>query len=199
MKKQNVNKRRKITQEYLIGAAYRYLGRYASTEGNLKNILHRKAAKILREDNDLSHEDKVKINEKSAFWIDEIVKKSVKQGLVDDYLYARAKAKSYLRSGNSKTQITHKLYAKLVQPKIVAQVLVEIDSQILDIDIFAAAKYIKKRRFGSFRVKEKDEKSQEKEKNAMLRAGFSYETISKTLQIKQSDLEDIIFTKGKNI
>ena len=199
MKKQNVNKRRKITREYLIGATYRYLERYASTEGNLKNILHRKVSKILRDDNDLSHEEKVTISQKSELWIDEIVEKSVKQGLVDDYLYARTKAKSYLRSGNSKAQITHKLYAKLVQPKIVSQVLAEIDAQMIDSDVFAAAKYIRKRRFGAFRVKEKDEKSLEKEKNAMFRAGFSYETTLAVLKGNKSDLEDIIFKKGKII
>jgi regulatory protein len=95
--------------------------------------------------------------------------------------------------------VTHKLFAKLVTSEIIDRVLSEIKEQMPEANKFAAAKYIRKRRFGAFRLRKKDEKAMEKEKASMYRAGFSFGLVDDILKMNLTELEDIIFAAEKNI
>lgn len=199
MKKQNYNKSRKITREYLVGAAYRYLEKFASTQGKLKEILRRKTDKILYESEIYAAEEKADISSQADIWIDEITVKAVAQGLINDYSYSLTKARSLIRSGNSTSQVTQKLFAKLVPSEMIDRVLEEVNQEMPEANKFAAAKYIRKRRFGGFRLRVKDEKAIEKEKSSMYRAGFEFGLVEDILKMDLKELEDIIFGAENNI
>lgn len=186
MKKYKKNK--KLTRSYLQAAAYRYLERYATTEANLKTVLSRKADRILRE-----MEDAYELREQSDSWIDEIVKSAVKNNLVNDLFFARAKTETYLRSGNSIGILKNKLRTKGVPVDVISAVVSELKAGGRDINYLSCIRYARKRRFGPFRIKEEKENTTQKEIAAMARAGFSYAETTKVLNSTRDELEDVLF------
>ena len=186
MKKYKKNK--KLTRSYLQAAAYRYLERYATTEANLKVVLARKVERIIRE---LDEADELRPQSES--WIDDIVKSAVKNNLVNDLFYARAKAESFLRSGNSLAIMKNKLRSKGVPLDIIEDVVSEFKEQGQDINFLSCIRYARKRRFGPFRTRQENEDTARKETAAMARAGFSYDETKRVLNSNRDELEDILF------
>ncbi len=186
MKKYKNNK--KITYQYIQGAAYRYLERYATTEANLKFILRRKIERILS-----SQEDTEEIRSQAEGWINDVVEKCVKIGLVDDQLYATSKMNSYITSGNSIANIKNKLRAKGVPADIVTVVIETAREEEPDLNLKSAIKYAKRRRFGPFRIREEQENTVDKENAAMARAGYSFDEVKRVLKGSRDELEDILY------
>lgn len=186
MKKYKKNK--KITYQYIQGAAYRYLGRYATTEANLRFILLRKVERILA-----NHDDAEQLRQQAEEWITEVVAKSVKIGLIDDRLYASSKINSFLFGGSSMVNIKAKLRAKGVPQEIITELIAEAQEKTPDINFRSAIKYAKKRRFGPFRSREPQEKTNDREKAAMARAGYSYDEVNRVLKGDREELEDILY------
>ena len=182
------NKKKKLTKEYLQGAAYRYLERYATTEAHLIFILNRKAMRIVAEE-----ENRDEIREEANGWIRGIVEKCVKNNLVNDRLYAQGRVNSFLISGNSLAVIRNKLRAKGVPAHIIDEVFDDIISDKPNINLLSSIKYAKKRRFGPFRTRELQENTQKKEQASMARAGFSYDESMKVLKATREELEDILY------
>lgn len=183
-KLKNIN----ISKSYLQGAAYRYLERYATTEANLFFILKRKVERILKQQ-EQSDYNLIEIEG----WIGEVVAVCVKHGLVDDRLYAESKLNSYTISGNSITNIKNKLHAKGVPQEIISEVINKAIEKTPNINYKSAIKYVKKRRFGPFRIREPNERTPEKELAAMARAGYSYHEAIKVLKSDREELEDILY------
>lgn len=181
-------KNRKISRSYLQGAAYRYLERYATTEANLFFILKRKVDRILNK-RDQSEDNPVQIEE----WINDVIAVCVKHGLVNDRIYAESKFNSYTLSGNSIATIKNKLRAKGVPQEIIGEIINEALENTPNINYKSAIKYIKKRRFGPFRIREANERTQEKELASMARAGYSYQEATKVLKGNREELEDILY------
>lgn len=186
MKKRFKNK--KLSQAYLQGAAYRYLERYATTEANLFFILKRKADRILADQDDVDE-----LRRDAETWVNEIVAKCVKMGLVDDRLYAESKLNSFLLSGNSLAQIKNKLRTKGVPQDIIAELIEVAKNDQPDINLKSAIKYARKRRFGPFRIREPQENTKNKEIAAMARAGYSYEEANRVLNGEREKLEDMLY------
>ncbi|MDG1707757.1 MAG: RecX family transcriptional regulator [Emcibacteraceae bacterium] len=180
--------RKNITRSYLQGAAYRYLERYATTETNLIFILKRKAEKIIT-----SLENQDGMREEADGWINDIVSDCVKHGLVNDKLYAESRVRSFLSAGNSSVIIKNKLRAKGVSSEIISVVMKDAYKAQPNLNVVSAIKYAKKRRFGPFRVKDNDEKTDLKETSAMARAGFSYDEVNCVLKAERKELEDILY------
>ena len=174
--KRNTN----LTQGYLQRAAYRYLERYATTEANLIFILTRKAERILLEQED--RDDKLS---EATHWIKGIVEKCVKNGLVDDKLYAKARLNAFLNAGNSLPIMRNKLRAKGVPAHIINQVIEELMSNSPQVNLKSCIKYARKRRFGPYTDK--------KEQAAMARAGFSYDEAMRILKASRDELDDILY------
>lgn len=186
MKKEK-RKKRALTRSYLLNATYSYLQKFATTEKNLMDVLDRKARRRLPE---TDHED---LYDQAKVWIAEIVEKSVEQGLVNDRSFAEVRAASLLRSGNSKMKISQKLQAKGVSGEIVSDVMDILSEQHEDIDLLAAVKYARKRRFGAFSLRHDGEEIMEKELASMCRAGFSYGLSSKILTMDNKGLDEILY------
>ena len=178
----------KISHRYLLGAAYRYLERYATTEANLKFILSRKVERAL-----VDQENSEEVREISKIWIKEIVDGCVKQKLVDNKLYAQNRMKSFLNSGNSVSNAKNKLRAKGVPVEVIEEVVASTYKQTPNANIVSAVKYVKRRRFGPFRVRERMENTEQKEFAAMARAGYSYSESAKVLKASLKELENILY------
>ncbi len=183
-------KKVKISHRYLLGAAYRYLERYATTEANLKFILSRKVDRII-----VDQENSEVLKENSKKWISEIIDSCVKQKLIDDTLYAQNRMKSFLNSGNSVSKAKNKLRAKGVPLEIIEEVVTSIYKKRPDANIVSAIKYVKRRRFGPFRIRERKENAKQKEFAAMARAGYSYSESAKVLKASLEELENILYEK----
>lgn len=182
--KRNTN----LTQGYLQRAAYRYLERYATTEANLIFILTRKAERILLEQED--RDDKLS---EATHWIKGIVEKCVKNGLVDDKLYAKARVNAFLNAGNSLPIMRNKLRAKGVPAHIINQVIEELMSNSPQVNLKSCIKYARKRRFGPYRIRDAKEDTDKKEQAAMARAGFSYDEAMRILKASRDELDDILY------
>lgn len=181
-------KQPKLSRDYLLRSTYRYLEKYATTTANLYFILNRKVNRILENKQDIEE-----LRIQCQQWINEIVENCVKNQLVNDRIYATSRANSLLISGNSINIIKNKLRAKGVPHDILTDVIAEIHRQKPNVNIISAIKYVKKRRFGPFRLKEKHDKTQQKELSAMARAGFSYNDASKILNSSCEELEEILY------
>ncbi|WP_417317536.1 regulatory protein RecX [Emcibacter sp.] len=182
-------KAKKVTPTYLRNATYRYLERYASSEENLRRILRQKVKRRLSaggEDGTLTAEH--------DGWIEDTIQYCRKHTLINDELYALSKARSFLRSGNSRAKIIQKLQAKGVSRDLAERVLSEIAEEMGDSEIFAAAGYVRRRRFGPFSANAADEDKRRKEMASMARAGFSFDLSRQVLEMDREDLEDLLFS-----
>lgn len=183
-----LNKKKNLTRQYLFSAAYRYLERYATTEANLKFILNRKAARII-----YGAENEKEQGEQATLWVEEIVEKCIKNNLINDKLYARARLNSLVSSGNSLPVIKNKLRAKGVSAEVIDEIIEKLRADKPNLNLISAIKYAKKRRFGSFRLREKQDNTDKKESGAMARAGFSYAETKQVLNATREELEDILY------
>ena len=185
-----IRRKTNLTQGYLQRAAYRYLERYATTEANLVFILKRKSERFLtrNEGSDLKIEH-------ISQWIKEIVGNCVKNGLVNDKLYAEARIKVFFNAGNSLPIIRNKLRAKGVCTNIINDLIARIKLDNPDVNFKSCIKYARKRRFGPYRVKLTKEGSNKKEQASMARAGFSYTETKRVLSASQETLDNILYEK----
>ncbi len=188
--KKRKSKKTALTRDYLVRATYNYLQRFATTEKNLAQILDRKVRRRLPDT------DEHEIYSQAKSWIEDIVQKAVQQNLVNDRQFAEARAKSLLRSGNSKIKIVQKLMAKGVSADIVEQVMGNLSEQYEDMDFLAAIKYARKRRFGAFSTLHDGQELVEKELASMCRAGFSYAIAGRVLKMTGEELEEVLYQKS---
>ncbi len=173
---------KKVTEGYLERAALHYLGRFSATEAYLRQVLERKVCR--------RNENYEPASTEQLEWIASVAAKCVRLGYVDDKQYALSRFESLLRKGKPRRAIEQDLRHKGVSEEIVKNLLHAVDEDPdRNIDLSAAAAYIKRRRFGPFRRVDKvsDEKI-EKEKAAMMRAGFPYRVVSKLLDSTEDEI-----------
>lgn len=180
-------KPRKISRDYLRRVAYRYLERYATTEANFKQVLQRKIRSPRVEE---QTEDE---RQQALHWIEEIVADSLKQGFVDDEIFARARLASLLRSGNSMAHVRQKLRAKGVSADLTERLLAEAVESAPDSEFKSAIRYARRRRFGPFALRQKREDDDKRQFAAMARAGFSYDLTRRVMENDLAALEDILY------
>jgi regulatory protein len=88
---------KRVTPQYLENAALHYLERFASSTTNLRRVLMRKV--------DLSAKAHGTDREEGARWIDELLARYVRSGLLNEETYARMRTESLLRRGASSRMI----------------------------------------------------------------------------------------------
>ena len=163
---------KKISQRRLENIAKFHIERFATTAANLKRVLLRRAERALR----VHGGDRAEC----AGWVDEIVARFVRTGVVDDARYAMDRTASLRRLGKSPGKIR-----TLLRTKGVEQSLVEIalDASAVTVNgedaaFTAAIAYARRRRLGPFGVQSEDAQEKRdkisKDLAALGRAGFSY-------------------------
>jgi regulatory protein len=147
--------------------ALAYLGRFASSAGNLRRVLLRRARKRLPEDRDAVAA--------AAAMIDALVAGYRRSGLVDDAAYAAGRARARLRRGQSLRTIRAGLAAKGVAAEEAETAIAALRDEGGDPDLAAACAFARRRRLGPYRraPAERDEAVNERELAAFARAGFS--------------------------
>ncbi len=159
---------RKIDAARLERAALFYLERYSSSSASLRRVLLRRIERVCR----ARGEDAAPY----APIADDIVRRAVASGLVDDRLYAQGKVASLRRRGQSARMIAAKLAARGIEFDLAAAAIASHD-QARDTDDGAAALALaRKRRLGPFRH-DPAERSDRRDRDlaVLARAGYAYD------------------------
>lgn len=185
-KQSEKNRPKKVTEGYLERAALHYLGRFNSSEHNLVKVLERKVRR--------RNEEHAPATEEQKRWISKVVAKCVRYGYVDDEQYAKQRATGLLRKGKPVRIILQDLKFKGIAEKLASSVVNGLSGENdIDPDKRAAAAYVKRRRFGSFRrTTDQLEEKREKEMASMMRAGFRYDLIKETIDLSEDEIIDLL-------
>lgn len=157
-------KTRKVTARSLERGALHYLSRYSTSTENLRRVLLRRVDRALA-----AHGGG---REEPARWVEDVISKLDRQGLLDDLAYCEATARRLVRRGNSQRAIRAALAAKGVAAEVVDQSLAAVARGLGGIDLAAAVGYARRRRFGAFAGARP--LAAEKQLAALSRAGFPY-------------------------
>lgn len=171
---------RKASPRSLENAALYYLQRFASSTENLRRVLMRRVERSARA-HDTDRED-------GAAWVDEIVTRFARAGLVDDRAYAEGKAGSLHRRGASLRRIRGELAAKGVAKDLVEEAIAALEETAeRDPDTAAAIRLARRRRLGPFRAAEDREERRERDLAALARAGFGYDTARRIIDAESEE------------
>lgn len=157
-----------------------HLDRYSSTASNLRRVLMRRVEKHAEElgtDVEACRSD-----------IDALVSRLVDQNYVDDRRFAEGVAKRLRARGASRLRIRATLRQKGVSAEVAEALLAETTD---DAELIAAARYLRRRRFGPFRDdSEARADRRQRDLAALARAGFSYPIASRVIDAPDVDTID---------
>jgi len=145
--------------------ALHYLGRYASSAGNLRRVLLHRSRRRLGEEREAMSA--------VAPLVDALVTRYRESGLVDDAAYAAGQARARLRRGQSLRAIRAGLAAKGVGAEDAAAAFEALREEGGDPDLAAACAFARRRRLGPFRRGPRDDEDRGKSLAAFARAGFA--------------------------
>jgi regulatory protein len=163
---------RKVSPRYLENAALHYLKRYSATVSQLKRVLLRRVDRSLRFHGGERAE--------ALGWVNELVEKLVRNGLINDQAYAESKAQSLRASGRSARVIAQKLRLKGVAADVVERKLAEATAEVSE--DAAARIWARKKRLGPFRRDARTrQENRQKDLAALARAGFPFSIAKKII------------------
>jgi len=167
------SKSRKATPTHLENSALYYLQRFATSSENLKRVLMRK---VMRS----AYVHDTDVAEGEAF-VQDLIARFQSSGLLDDAVFAKGRAETLHRRGNSGRVIRAKLRQKGVADDDIDTALAALGDGG-EAELAAALNYAKRRRFGPFAVKKPTPEQRERQLASLARAGFSYDVAKKTLE-----------------
>lgn len=176
---------RLVTPDYLDRAALHYLERYASSSANLRRVLLSKVRRSAQQHGT----DPAEGNR----WVDSLIERYQRSGLLNDALYAEAKATGLQRRGGSTRRIRQTLMAKGVDEAHVEAALGELEGMdVGTADLTAALAYARRRRLGPFRTDrggtgEERKARRDKDVAALARAGFDLDTARRVIDADDAD------------
>jgi len=171
---------RRVTPDHLERAALHYLERHASSAANLRRLLLRRvqrSAQIHGTDLD-----------EGRRWVDALVDRLCRSGLLDDRAYAEMKVNSLHRRGGSTRRIRQTLSAKGVDADLVDHALADLEQETgARADLAAAVAYARRRRLGPFRPAEARADRRDRDLAALARAGFSHDVARRVIGAEDPD------------
>lgn len=171
---------RRVTPQYLENAALHYLERFASSSANLRRVLMRKV--------DRSAQAHGTDREEGARWVDELIARYQRSGLLNDTAYAEMRAASLHRRGASTRAIREKLASKGIARDEADKALDALDEEVDgDLNLTAALALARRRRLGPYRLPEKRAEHRDKDLAALGRAGFSYDIARRVVDAEDPD------------
>ncbi|EKE70548.1 MULTISPECIES: regulatory protein RecX [Oceanibaculum] len=167
---------RKPSPASLERAALHYLERFASSAENLRRVLLRKVERAARHHEDIDREA-------AAGWIDDLIARYRRAGLLDDKAYAEARTTSLHRRGASARKIRLSLAQKGVAADTVDAALEELDERVEgDAEMQAAIALVRRRRLGVYRAASVRADYRDRDLAALARAGFSYDIARRVIE-----------------
>ena len=155
------------------------MSRFASSVDNFKAVLWRKVERRGLPD---GTDDAV-----ARAWIDALAEKFTGLGLLDDAVFARARAGSLFRRGKPQRVIQSALVAKGVAPDVAADAVATLAETSADPDFDAAVAFARRKRLGPYARTTVDADGRRKELASFARAGFSYQIARKVLDASSDD------------
>jgi regulatory protein len=176
---------RAIDAALLAEWALSYLGRYASTAENLRQVLRRRVRRRLAAEGSRDREDAAAAEP----LIDALVARYRETGLVNDATYAAGRARRGVTQGRSLRRIAANLAAKGVGAADAAAAIEALRDEAADPELAAACAFARRRRLGPFRTDPRPREQADldgaeryrAELAAFARAGFSRRTAETVL------------------
>jgi len=172
---------KKATAKHLENVALWYLQRFAASAESLRRVLLRRVEKSAR-----AHDTD---REEGAAFVEDIVARFCRSGLLNDRLYAQGRTLSLHRRGVSAQGIRARLRAKGVGAEDIDAALDALRDEAADPDFAAAVAYARRRRIGPYRTRGDREELRERDLAALARQGFDYDTARRV--IEAPDAEDL--------
>lgn len=174
------------TPKWLRDQALRYLNRFPATSHKMAQHLFNKAAPQL-EHFSITEE---KLNED----ITKVVGDMIKAGFINDKEFAASKARIMARQGRSVAQIGLKLQDMAFSDSDRAEALDALGDDRQALDRRAAARFVKRRRFGPYKAEETRGERRNKELASLARQGFSFDVATLVIDAESVDvIEAIIY------
>ncbi|OYQ36033.1 regulator [Niveispirillum lacus] len=178
---------KRVTPAYLDRAALHYLERFASSSANLRRLLLRRV--------DASAKAHGTDPQEGRDWVEALIARYIRAGLLNDGLYAEMKASGLQRRGGSTRVIRQKLMAKGLNGDQVDKALSSLEgAEEGQAEWNAALAYARRRRLGGFRPDrglsaEEARVRRDKDIAAMARAGFDLETARRIIDMEGTEGE----------
>ena len=153
------------TPEKLKSLGLRYLGRHASSTENLRRILMRVVDKSVQAHGTNRGE--------ACLLVEDIIRRFLDLGYLNDRVYAETRAKSLIQLGRSLPAVRHNLQAKGVPEVVIAGVIEDLTETMGNLNRYAAIAFAKRRRIGPWRL-EGRRKNRNRDLSVLGRQGFSY-------------------------
>ncbi|QCO17513.1 RecX family transcriptional regulator (plasmid) [Azospirillum brasilense] len=171
---------RRVTAQYLENAALHYLQRFASSSASLRRVLMRKVERSAQAHGTDPAE--------GARWIEDLIARYLRSGLLNDAAYAEMRAASLHRRGTSTRAIREKLSAKGIGRDEADRALESLDEEVEgDLNLTAALALARRRRLGPYRLPEKRAEFRDKDLAALGRAGFAYDIARRVVDAEDPD------------
>lgn len=171
---------KRVTLPYLENAALHYLERFASSTANLRRVLMRKVERSAQ-----AHGTD---REEGARWVEELIARYQRSGLLNDETYARMRAESLHRRGSSTRAIREKLASKGIDRDEADKALESLEEDVEgDLNLSAALALARRRRLGPYRLPEQRAAHREKDLAALGRAGFAYDIARRVVDAEDPD------------
>lgn len=168
-----------LTAASLENAALYYLGRFATSSGNLRRVLMRKVARSTRDGEESD-------SQAGARMVDALIARYLESGLLNDRTYAEQTAASLARRGASRYSIAGKLAQKGVEAELVSDAIATLEAGGAG-ELAAACALARRRRLGPYRAADKRAEYRQKDLASLARAGFSLDLARRVL--KAPDIE----------
>ena len=180
----------------LENKALHYLGRYASSEANLRQILKRFAMRKCRPadaDDDDADADRDAFKQILETEIDALITRYRALGYLDDRGFALGRARAMRARGASTRRIIQTLRAKGIDAKIASEIMADgleantntetLSAETPSAETAAARIYAQRRRLGQYASPTSQAKPnwQNRHLASMMRAGFNYATAKSAL------------------
>ncbi len=175
-KKIRLRKPKPLNKERLEFLALRYITRYASTRGMLARVLQRHIDKAAYADANL-------VKSEAERWKENILNRYEEKNWINDGDLAKRFIEHAQHAGLSSQKMQQKLLHKGVSKHLIKEKILETleDQSVDEMDLKSAQVFAKKKKLGIYRTsKDADPK---KELAKMCRAGFSFETARKALNV----------------
>jgi len=180
---------KKVTPQHLENVALHYLARFATSAENLRRVLARRVEKSARHHGTDPDE--------GLAWIEDLIKRYRRAGLLDDGAFAEARAADLLRRGVPVRGIRFRLAQKGVGGADIDKALdVLVEDQPAP-DLAAAVSLARRRRLGPFSPAAVRAERREKDLAALARAGFDYDTARRVIDAETPDDLEAIMAEGR--
>ena len=167
----------------LMNKAVDYLGRYASSQQRLRNVLGRFATRKL----DQHDPDEI------AAAIDTTLTRCQTLGYVNDDTFAQSQAQSHRQQGRSQLGIRQRLRQHRLADDVIDAALEAADEHAGNGELLAACRFARRRRIGPFDHRRNDGNDrnaimqrQQRQLGAMARAGFAMAISHKIFDLADS-------------